>query len=195
MSMKPEQHVFVLECDEASKTDYYYLLKILRSSYFDINFVETKLSYVYLGGKTSVLNDEKLGEIKGLINRYGGQTHVHFVFDSDRRLTKDKALNKDIVEHINGLSLPKGATSDIIWFNRNIEAVCLGRSVGSKSKVKEAERFYTSGQVVMDEKHLKILSSEAQSPGSNILKVLYQYLPIGKKAKSILDAIKKKKKH
>ena len=190
------QHIFVLECSESSKSDWNYVRKLLASKYFAIDFHRTKLTPEYLGGKTNYGSDQIKKKIIDDINRYPGKTFVHFIFDVDRGLTKDKALNGKIIDYIDGLVLPKKSSKDIVWFNKSIELVVLGRPVAESKKVETAIAFYTQGCYELNEKNMLALSgAELCHPGkSNLLTVLYQSLPIGDKAKVLRDSLKCKSK-
>lgn len=131
-----------------------------------------------------------------LIQAFPERSSVHFVFDVDRGLTKDKKLNEKIIAYLSGQVFAKGIVPDIIWFNKNIECVLLGHSVSDNKKAETARNFYTQGHCELDEAHMEALHYEGfpKIDTSNILVVLYSQLPIGKKAKPLIKTNEKKKK-
>ena len=181
------QHIFVLECSEASKSDWRYVQKLLASKYFALNFNADKLTPVYLDGKTNYRSDEAKRKIENYINRYPGKTYVHFVFDVDQDSLKNQSLNQSIEDYVASLSLPKKALKDIIWFNPTIEWVVLGHFVPKREKVVTAERFYTQGGYELNENNFSALCGRGFSMPrqSNFLSVLYECMPMGKNVKAL----------
>ena len=186
------QHVFALECDEQSKSDWYYIRKLLFSDYFGFDRNEVKLSPVYMGGKMNYCKAAIKQSINYYISAYPGKTYVHFVFDFDR--SKDKALNQEIASYIKDVVFNKGAKADIIWFNRSIEQVALGKTVARRDKVDEAKKFYASKGFGINEAVMSSLLREGdlQEGQSNVLSVLYRFLPIGQGALAIKKRLNKK---
>ena len=198
MSTLDCQHIFVLECSESSKSDWNYVRKLLASKYFAMDLGRTKLTPLYLGGKTNYSSLDVKKRIDDCANRYCGKTYIHFVFDVDRGLTKDRSLNQQIVAYIEGLTFPKKAKADIIWFNKTIELVVLGRPVAEGRKVQMSEHFYTQGAYELNEKNFLALFGEGLcAPGhSNFLTVLFTSIPIGKKAMPLVESLSNsKRKH
>ena len=195
--MKFHQHIFVVECNKTSKSDWYYIRKLLTSSYFSIDLQTTPLHPVFMDGKTNYASEDVKNEINSLIQAFPERSSVHFVFDVDRGLTKDKKLNEKIIAYLSGQVFAKGIVPDIIWFNKNIECVLLGHSVSDNKKAETARNFYTQGHCELDEAHMEALHYEGfpKIDTSNILVVLYSQLPIGKKAKPLIKTNEKNKKN
>lgn len=185
--MRNSQHIFILECSASSRTDYLYIRKLLNSVYFAPNDGSLLISPVYLDGKTNYNNPSREKDVLNHISSYPGKSYVHYVFDIDRGLRKDKSLNAEIERYVNAKRYCDTIVPDIIWFNKNIEQVILGHSVSDNKKVIAAIEFNAKGKVNLDKRSMNLLSNlDLNTEGSsNFLSVLYPLIPPGKKASEI----------
>ena len=112
--MRSSQHIFVMECSSASRSDYLYIRKLMNSAYFAPNDGSILLSPVFLDGKTNYNHIDRERDVLNLISSYPGPSFVHYVFDVDRGLRKDKTLNDKIEAYVKEKRYRNSIAPDII---------------------------------------------------------------------------------
>ena len=165
----------------------------MNSAYFAPNDGSILLRSVFLDGKTNYNHIEREKDVLNLISSYPGPSFVHYVFDVDRGLRKDKTLNNKIEAYVKKKRYRKMIIPDIIWFNKNVGQVLLGHFVADNKKVTTAIKFNANGKVVLDEQTMMTLSTlnPMVAPSSNFLAVMYPLIPPSKKAAAIWKKLRK----
>ncbi len=159
------QLILIVEACKTSRSDYLYL-KALLDYYYDSSL--HKLSPIYAGSKTRLIDQgRKIEEcVKRGIHR---ESQVFLCADYDHEKDpSNEAIKKYALAH----------GYEIIWMNRDIEEVFLGRKVVSSQKRQEAEKFLRNPEKALEPN--KNLSSEnpfKSHPSSNALRVFDRYLP------------------
>lgn len=158
------QLILCLECNGKNRSDFLYVKNTL-DHYYN-TWKNDKIIYVYSGGKSELINQEK--KILNYIKNYRGKTRTIIVADYDR---EDDILNQKIEQYATDTLM------DIVWMNRDIEEVYWGKRVEKKEKeefAKKFEREYTyklcNAKNLGEEEPLKKISS------SNILCIFDKYL-------------------
>jgi hypothetical protein len=133
-----------------------------------------KFSPVFLGGKNNY--DKCLSRISTLIKKYGSpkDSIVIMCFDTDLGGDGEK-YNKSINQfcRCNGYQL--------VWFNRVVEEVFLGKKISNKDKKREAEKFLRESKIEMTDWDKCLHKGLSQEPGtSNIISIFDDLLPRNK---------------
>ena len=168
------QLIFVVECDQKSKTDWIYIKETLDTFYSYDNY-SVKLSEIYLSGKGNY--NKKDTEIKKLISKFEStssgdrRTAVIFCFDTDAYNN-----NPDAIKFISKAEeYCKERDYRFVWFCRDIEEVYYGYKVLKDEKVKVANRFKIDKKIEnVNSKNLMGRSFKFKT--SNIMTVLDDYL-------------------
>lgn len=164
------QLIFCVETNKKTKSDWYYLSSVIHQFYRIDSSV--KLSVVYMDGKNKYKQKSVINGIKELRNMFtGDNTYVIYCFDTDDIVNSPKALSfmKEVEDYclINRF--------DLVWFNRDIENVLLGKSVSNSEKATCAIDYVRKKSYV----HLNVKMVEKENryiEGSNLFKVLDKYL-------------------
>ncbi|MBO4695193.1 MAG: hypothetical protein J5656_04645 [Clostridia bacterium] len=156
-----------VETNSKSKTDVFYINKILQTIYVIDN--ETKIDYVYLDGKHKYKNKTVLDSIRKKSKNFAN-IHIIYCIDTDDIFTNPKhiALNEEISQYcaVNNY--------DLVWFCRNVEEVFLGKIIKDKDKVKEAKKFGALKEI--DNSIIKSLDATIQAKRkSNLMLVFNNY--------------------
>lgn len=167
--------IFVIETTESNDSDKMYISKYLNTRFPQLTSEsDIVVNWVYLNGKANYKKANIEKKIKYYESRYltyhpgSNDLYVLYCIDIDAVDTnKDNIkLNKEINEYcsINGFNL--------IWFNKTIEHVFLGRLIHqAKNKKTEAKNFFKR-QLSSDEccnaKFLLKQMNEVQMQTSNI---------------------------
>lgn len=140
--------IFVVETTENNDSDKMYISKYIQSCCPQLkDSPENNLSWVYLGGKGNYKKGSIIKKIDKLIERYyrfhmnENKTHVIYCIDvDDTSQTSTSEENKRINNEIK--SFCKKKNYELVWFNRTIEEVFLGRVIKqAKDKKRESNSF------------------------------------------------------
>lgn len=161
--------VFVFESNKRSQTDYHYVRAILKEKYDRGKYRDYP---IFAGSKSMLLEDKpianKVSEIK---KKTMVRPEVVVFADVDSGFLNDFKLNKKIEKHC------KENNYNLVWFNRNIEEVVLGRIVNEKDKVKIAENFTISRLEKNAMAKMNVVNPFALYKTSNLFPVLDKILP------------------
>ena len=158
------QLILIVEACSTSRSDYLYLKSVL-DHFYDSS--EHKLSPIYAGSKTRLIDQGK--KIEECSKRASfKESQVFLCADYDYKSDpSNKAIQKYAREH----------GYEIIWMNRDIEEVFLGKRIPSKQKKQEAERFLRNpAKALESNNHLFVEDPLKAHPSSNILCVFDRYL-------------------
>ena len=170
--------VFVVETTENNDSDKMYI-----SKYISICCPQLKespdnlLSWVYLNGKGNYRKGSVLKKVNDLIARYNrfhpneNDTYVLYCVDiDDTNQTASAEENKQINKEIEAFCRKEGY--ELVWFNRTIEEVFLGRTVKqAKDKKREANAFMKKKTSIDDfppERLKKSFYSESVRKSTNL---------------------------
>ena len=158
------QLILIVEACSTSRSDYLYLKSVL-DHFYDSS--EHKFSPIYAGSKTRLVDQgKKIEEFSRRAHSKESQVFLcaDFDYESD---PSNKAIQKYAESH----------GYEIIWMNRDIEEVFLGKRIPSKQKKQEAERFLRNPAKALESNdRLSIDSPLKAHPSSNILCVFDRYL-------------------
>lgn len=164
------QLIFCVETNKKTKSDWYYLNSLIQQFYCVDTSV--KLSVVYMDGKNKYKQKSVLNDIKELHNMFrGDNTYVIYCFDTDDIVNSPKALS--FMKEVEDYCLRN--VFDLVWFNRDIENVLLGKSVSNSEKATYAIDYVRKKSYV----HLNVKMVEKENryiEGSNLFNVLDKYL-------------------
>jgi hypothetical protein len=154
------QLIVVVEANAKSQSDFVYVSALLKCRYALAHSV--RITPVYLGGKGNYSRKE--AEINKWKRKYKfGPSRVVFVLDTDFGKT-GAGLNPDIEQYC------KRNGYDLVWMNRDIEEVFLGRCCSNKTE--EAERFARQNRIKdVDLEKLGKRDPTSQKGTSNLLLV------------------------
>lgn len=115
------QLIILVETKSKDGSDCIYLREFFKKFYGGLR--GTKLSFIPMNGKTNYFNKEN--EIISFKKIYSGESKVIIAIDIDNPelLLDQKTINKNIVNYC------KNKGYELVWFNKTIENVFLGKIV------------------------------------------------------------------
>lgn len=160
--------ILVFECNSVSLSDYKYVRFLINARYKDNRHLEK----ICAGSKTSIYSTKTRNKIHNILKRYSGDDDIVEIVlfaDLDKGTKEDKKRNEEIKKFALLFNIP----CYIVWFNRDIEEVFLGRRVDKKDKSKEAEKYYSKkDQTIPAESKLTVDNPENKLSSSNIILIL-----------------------
>lgn len=168
------QLIFVVECDEKSKSDWIYIKETIEH-FYQIG-TQIKLSPVYMRGKGNYRNSKTMRDIKAYISQYravnkSNISKVIYCFDCD-----DYDIKQSDAKFLqNAFQYCQERDYEFIWFCKDVERVYIGRKVDDRQKTNEAARFKKKS-LILDVNKCNLVASQYQRNSSNILKVLDKHL-------------------
>lgn len=143
--------VFVVETNEKNDSDRMYVNKYLTTRYTQVTSdAEIVVKWVYMNGKTNYTTGSVCKKVSDIVDGYKRYPHhddkIHVIYCIDIDSGTDSVkLNKEIE------AFCCRKKYHLIWFNKTIEQVFLGKSIHqSKNKKKEAVSFYRK-EMTIDE--------------------------------------------
>lgn len=167
------QYIICVESNSQCQSDYIYVKSLIRFRY-KLPAMAPKFSPVFLGGKNNY--DKCLFRISTLVKKYGSSKDsvVIMCFDTDLGGDSEKYN-----ESINRYCLSNGY--QLVWFNRVVEEVFLGKKISSKDKRRTAEDFLRKNMVEMIDWDKCLHTGLTKEPGtSNIVSIFDGLLPLNK---------------
>lgn len=141
--------ILVVEADRKAKTDFLYIDTYIRNTFDNPN--KSKIMPVYMCGKSKFNSSSINFQINKLIKQYPGNVNVLFCIDIDNNRNKEI---QNLNNKINGYCKSNPFTSScysvstqLIWFNCDIEEVMLGKRVMDSDKVKSVKKFVSTNSL------------------------------------------------
>lgn len=164
--------VFVFESNKTSKSDYYYVRTLLGEFYDSSRY---KPDALFAGSKTKLYSSKTKRDFEEIRNKEL-KINKHFtpviIFaDIDNQNKENAERNKEIV------SFAKSNKCDVVWFNRDIEEVFIGRRVSDTLKVNTAKSFTFKHIEPNFKNNMHEANPFNQYKKSNLFIVLDKYLP------------------
>ncbi len=157
------QLIMIFETRASCKSDYRYVKSAMDYFYVERSY---KLTPLFASSKSELTNQE--GKIKKYKGLYAGDSAVIICADYDR---EDDENNAPISLHC------KRCGYELVWMNRNVEEVFLGKSVPSRQKEKESTAFLRKKETYLSTIHtLDNKEPLLKHPSSNLLVVLDKYI-------------------
>ena len=165
--------IFVVEADEASRSDYMYIRAVLDKCYGVLSRKDINITAIFMGGKGNYNKPKILQSINSKIKMYNavGSTYVIYCFDTDK-IDSNPMDNKALLEE---KKYCEDNGYDFVWFCHDVEEVFLGKSVKKKEKTNSARTFTANAKKDMI-KPSKLMSKEYGKGKSNLMIVLKKYL-------------------
>lgn len=160
------QLIILVEANSKSKSDFKYIDKVLRTLFVIDSSI--KINPIYMGSKTKYAQFNK--KIKIEIDKYYGESNVIMCIDIDnpsQNLDQQK-LTLNIMEYC------KKNDIDLVWFNKTIEDVFLGKVI-SRNKDIEANKFLSKGSIPKKE---FLENNNYSKQSSNIILIFKRYLKL-----------------
>lgn len=145
--------IFVVETNEKNDSDKMYISKYLTTRYPQVSLDSSiVVKWVYMNGKTNYSKKGVENKVKDYKSRYdkyhpgNNDVYVIYCIDIDDLSNKDCVrLNSEVIEYC------KTKQYRLIWFNKTIEHVFLGKIIHqSKNKKKESKEFLTKRMTLKD---------------------------------------------
>lgn len=143
---KPRLVLLVMECDKISQSDYKYIVRFI-DLFFSPLPHGLSIKPIFMKGKTCYKRERVIKEINTKIKMFDGECDVVYCVDFDAwRNESIVLLNEEIISFCRNSPFSCHSCK-LIWFNADIEDIFLGKSISSKDKTKESERFYRHGKI------------------------------------------------
>jgi hypothetical protein len=167
------QIIFVMEADEKSRSDYFYIRSVLDKWYDFRSRNDVKISEVFMGGKGNYNKKKVVNSIQSKAGYYRmtGETHVIYCFDTDKydSIPAEKIMFQCEKEYCEEHGY------EFVWFCQTIEDVFLGNIVSKSEKTDSAKRFKIRGGI-KDVKIDNLTADTIARKKSNLITVLDKYL-------------------
>lgn len=161
------QLILVFECNNISQTDYKYVKDLMDAKYV----VKHKITPIFAGGKNNLLSPSIIKKIENHKKDYDKNIVILF---TDVDSISDPTV-VDINKKIVNMCLKNGY--DLVWFNKDIEEVFIGKQISSKDKNKTVDKFLSNHTVkTLDIKPFQDEKCLEHIKHSNICCVLDKYL-------------------
>lgn len=162
------QLIIVVETNKECDSDWMYIYSAI-NYFYNIN-QDVKLTPVYMNGKSNYCKRSVTHKIEYYkSSKKNANNVVVYCFDIDNDDYENAKRNDEINEYCisNGYEL--------IWFNKDIEDVFLGKSVNKRIKGEEATRFVRKNEI-NNIKEMILNDRKINRHRSNLLMIIDKYL-------------------
>jgi len=155
------QIILVVESNRKSASDFKYVNKAIKYFY---KRQTNQIKPIFAGGKSNLIKQTK--NIELMIKKYKGDSAVIIIADTD---IKDTQQNNKLITYCNKYNYK------LVWMNKDVEDVFLGKRISNKDKTAEANNYLTKPDSCLDKINLSDDSNKIKEHSSNMLCVFDNY--------------------